>query len=147
MYKYYKITYTYKQCEICANKFVVSVNHSKSKTKGRFCSIRCKSKYHSVQMTGNNNPRWQGGFYYKDSYKYIYAPLHPNANALGYVREHRICMEDKLKRFLSPQEVVHHIDSDKGNNNIENLELFCNQSKHALCHMEYRSRDMLGRIK
>ena len=37
------------------------------------------------------------------------------------VRIHRIVMEKKLGRPLKKGEVIHHIDGDNQNNNIDNL--------------------------
>lgn len=66
-------------------------------------------------------------------YKLIYKPSHPNATKVGYVLEHRLVMEKHLKRLLSKEELVHHIDEDKQNNSIENLEL-TNRSEHRSIH-------------
>ena len=41
----------------------------------------------------------------------------------GYVREHRLVMAEHLNRPLSPNETIHHIDGDRANNDIANLEL------------------------
>ena len=64
----------------------------------------------------------------------ILKPSHPGADANGYVREHRLVMEEKLGRYLRPEEVVHHIDGDPANNAPENLRLFPNQTAHATYH-------------
>jgi hypothetical protein len=48
----------------------------------------------------------------------------------GYVMEHRIVMAKQLNRLLDRIEVVHHIDHDPSNNNINNLMLFKNNSDH-----------------
>lgn len=42
------------------------------------------------------------------------------------VMEHRYLMAMKLNRPLTPDEIVHHIDGNKENNTIENLELWNN---------------------
>src|SRR5690606_24179884 len=55
---------------------------------------------------------------------------HPHATKAGYVREHRLIMEEKLGRYLTPTEVVHHIDDDPSNNAPENLVVFANNAVH-----------------
>lgn len=70
--------------------------------------------------------------YTHKGYEFKYVPSHPNANSVGYVREHRLVMEKIIGRFLTKEEVIHHIDGNKKNNTPENLMLFENNSKHLL---------------
>lgn len=53
---------------------------------------------------------------------------------------HRWMMEKKLGRKLRRGEVVHHIDGNKLNNNINNLMLFSSQTKHYAYHKECKRR-------
>lgn len=68
-----------------------------------------------------------------NGYKMIRMLNHPYKDAKGYVREHVLIMEDYLGRYVLPDEVVHHIDGDKLNNDIENLEL-CTLAAHTSWH-------------
>lgn len=45
-------------------------------------------------------------------------------------------MENHLGRYLLPNEIVHHIDENKLNNNIENLKLFNSMAEHMSFHMK-----------
>lgn len=65
-----------------------------------------------------------------NGYANVYDPENPMANNVGYVKEHRAVMALHLGRPLEDEEVVHHIDRDKLNNRIENLELFASHSDH-----------------
>lgn len=51
----------------------------------------------------------------------------------GMVKIHRIMMFEKLGRVLSPQDIVHHMDRDKLNWSIDNLEL-TTRSDHSKEH-------------
>ena len=63
------------------------------------------------------------GWTLKHGYKYIYKPEHPFAISSGYVLEHRLVMEKKIGRYLTKSETVHHLNSNKLDNKIENLQL------------------------
>ena len=64
----------------------------------------------------------------------IWVSSHPFCNSQGYVFEHRLVMEKKIRRYLKSQEVVHHIDKNPSNNHPSNLQLFENNSKHIKFH-------------
>ena len=48
-------------------------------------------------------------------------------------RKHRIVMEEYIGRQLKSNEIVHHIDGNKRNNDISNL-LLTTRSEHAIIH-------------
>ena len=51
------------------------------------------------------------------------SPTHPRANAKGLYPLHRVLAENTLGRLLQPDEIVHHKDGDKENNEPSNLEV------------------------
>ena len=108
-------------------------------------SLLHKGKHHSEETkmkmgesgkgkhTGSKSHFWQGGkFINKKGYVFLHSPDHPYKKQ-NYVPEHRLIVEKKIGRYLKPEEVVHHINSIKDDNRIENLILFKNngaQMKH-----------------
>ena len=54
----------------------------------------------SVLPRGKNHWHWNGGRKNNNGYVMIYKPNHPNCDQQGYVREHRLVMEQYLKRYL-----------------------------------------------
>ena len=75
----------------------------------------------------------------KGNYTQLFRPDHPEANSMGYVREHRVVAESVLGRPLRPGEVVHHKDGDPTNNRPENLEVFPSLGEHRRFHNLERS--------
>lgn len=72
-----------------------------------------------------------------DGYIAVYYPGHPCATNAGYIMEHRYLMEQSIGRLLKPDEVVHHINHNRADNRLENLQLLTNK-EHAALHMRER---------
>jgi HNH endonuclease len=53
----------------------------------------------------------------------VYEPEHPNAQANGHVLEHRLVMADVLGRQLLEDEIVHHRNGVRHDNDPQNLQL------------------------
>lgn len=57
---------------------------------------------------------------------------HPHAKK-GYVHQHRLVVERDIGRFLTPEEVVHHINCVDTDNRLDNL-FVCSKKEHADAH-------------
>lgn len=69
-----------------------------------------------------------------NGYITVYAPNHPRSWGNGMIYEHTLVAEQKLHRPLSAQEVVHHIDYDRSNNDPSNLLVFATEQEHTRFH-------------
>jgi len=104
------------------------------------------------QGKGKDNPNWKGGVTLREAeikkgepkqwYRIVRKPEHPFAEKNGYILEHRLIMEKSLGRFLKKNEFVHHINGNKQDNRIENLQLMQTQRHYGklecpYCHKEF----------
>jgi len=107
----------------------IKENHPK-KYKQIITKMGLASKGRNKGLIGPLSKAWRGGTFVikRSGYVYIYRPEHPfsrrnSSGGGGYILEHRWVMEQKLGRYLTINEEVHHINGVKGDNRIENLEL------------------------
>lgn len=90
------------------------------------------NKYVGGSMENHYN--WKGGKTVDlRGYVHIKTPNHPRINSRGYVREHILIAEKALGRHLRGNEVVHHINEDKQDNQSKNL-LICDRTHHHYFH-------------
>ena len=95
-------------------------------------------------MQGKNqredNPNWKGGesLDKKNGRWFVPAYHHPHARANGYYLRSRYNVEQAIGRYLDPREVVHHLDFDKTNDDLNNLYIFPSRGKHSTYHNHLR---------
>lgn len=99
--------------------------------KNNFCSKICKGIYMS-NCPAEESPHWKNG-YNKTTQGYIQL----NGKKFKRILEHRFIMQEKIKRKLRRNEIVHHKNNNKEDNRIENLEIIT-RSNHTKLHWKLR---------
>lgn len=108
-------------CAYCGTKFERAISHTKKSKSGKhFCSRECKDSAQSIY--GNDNIIFE---IIPDHYGDGTSDYRRNA-LLEYGQVCNRCGFDKHEGALQ----VHHIDRDRNNNNLNNLEVLC-----ANCHL------------
>lgn len=120
--------YLRSNCVICNKPTLVAIENAK-KSKSSVCSQACRSKNQTVPDGTKKFKRGKDG-----DHVMVKMATHPKANKDGYVAEHRLAMESHIGRLLEGNELVHHINLLKGDNDIKNLVLFKSTSDHFKSH-------------
>lgn len=95
--------------------------------KGAPVQARCKSCSGRLiakkrNLSGKDNPNWNGGEHMWQGYVLIYKPEHPRAWGGKYVKRARLVLEEQLGRYLLLGMDVHHKNEIKNDDRPENLE-------------------------
>lgn len=97
---------------------------------------------------GVKNGRWKGGKRIVNGYKRVWIPddhkfamFKTKANCIA---EHRLVMMEHLERPLLPNETVHHMNGDKLDNRIENLQVIVGNhgAGRAFCCADCGSKNL-----
>ena len=133
-----EVNFCSRVCSASRPEFKQKVAITGLKNKGKKISPEDLAKRNFKK--GESHHLWKGGIslrnrkgnYKNYKIKYVRCPeeYKEMARKDGYVMEHRLNVAISLNRTLSRVEVVHHIDHNPENNNINNLMLFKNNSEH-----------------
>jgi len=120
------------ECENCGDVFVKRPPQAKGRRDNRYCSQKCRY----ADARGRDE---YGRYVREDGYVVLNVRFreptnHTRTTVNGYVErnvglgrgrvlEHRWVMAQALGRDLEPHETVHHINGDKQDNRLENLQL------------------------
>lgn len=120
------------ECLTCGAVSLVHITRAR-RGGGRYCSCPCAGKRNRL---GSNNPNWRGGrIKGPEGRIVVYAPGHPGANLFGgsHILEYRLLIEKKIGRHLRSDEIVHHVNGDKHDNRLSNLQVM-SRADHAREH-------------
>ena len=120
-----------KKCPQCKKTFPPARKEQMWCSKG--CASVRRGKMRKGQKTGPQKERIYRRQTDRDGYVRVYAVLHPYREGRLMIPEHVMVMEKHIGRRLLPGECVHHLDGDRQNNSLENLELM-SRSKHSGLH-------------
>ena len=132
--KSYQANYKWHLCPGCGRgKWMQFV-------RGIPCSLRCHSCANRLSRKGIFGERttgWRGGRYKTaDGYILVWISpddfFHPMANCSNRVPEHRLIMAKHLNRCLLSWEIVHHKNSVRNDNRLENLQLLPSKTIHII---------------
>lgn len=129
-------------CKTCGKEFEP---RKQWRRESKYCSRRCFklgfrgegnpffgkkcTPEHKQAISGENNGIWKGGKYKSRGYIMVLRKNHPYANSYGYIREHRLIIEQQIGRYLLSSEEVHHLGK-KDDNRLCLLMAFANHTSH-----------------
>lgn len=129
-------------CPDCGKEQWVFLRNGKPQN-ARCASCAGKVAAGKRNQVGDRHPRWKGGrivnqFAYVEVKLSHDSPYFAMAGKDGYVYEHRLVMAQHLGRCLVKAEEVHHVNGDKHDNRIENLELNGKSEHNRLYHADMK---------
>jgi hypothetical protein len=107
-----------RTCAQCSASFSKPVGYSKAQWENaRYCSADCRN-------LARREPRLMPSGYVR-----VFRRGHPLANRDGYVLEHRLVLYEAGVE-IPPGHQVHHVNGDKTDNRLENLEVLTESDHH-----------------
>lgn len=136
-----EILYGLCQCG-CGNKTLISTVSCANRglVKGQPLKF---IRGHNMRSNENQAMYAEGKCKHSDGYIWQRCEDHPRAHN-GYVLEHVLVAEQKLGRFLLPEEEVHHENEIKSDNRPENLTVFPNTKAHQQHHVRMTALKACG---
>lgn len=131
------------ECDVCKKHFTLTNSRASDKIKKKdhgFCSKKCLDYWRKTETSKRvlNWVKKNGGSRLNNGSGlttdgYIWIRVIGNGYHNNQIKLHRYLMEIKVGRKLQFNEIVHHINGDKLDNNIDNLQLVT-RSEHNKIH-------------
>jgi hypothetical protein len=120
-----------RPCVVCGKEFYAPrwALNDITRNSGVYCSRACKYQGQGANLQGQRAGDLTVA---SNGYLLAWAPEHPRAHN-GRIGQHILVMEQALGRYLERGEQVHHLDRDKTNNALANLEVL-SSAEHARLH-------------
>jgi len=138
------------ECDVCKKHFDVSGGRAREHIKKgsvKMCSAECLSR-HRKSTCSTVMKKWTkenkgknvkvGCGITTDGYVWIY--MNGRNGRANQIKLHRYLMEIKIGRKLNKKEIVHHIDENKLNNDISNLQIV-SISEHNRIHGHFKKEN------
>lgn len=127
-------------CPVCSSTFK-STKFCIEKRNRKYCSRKC----YVLDHKGKNVHNWKGGIIIRKKInkrgivinrRFMKVYNYHNIESYSpYIRISRLNVETSIGRYLLPHEIVHHIDGNTLNDNIDNLMLLQSNKEHRLLHV------------
>ena len=119
------------ECPVCSVNFAIKGCHFNNNQR-IYCSKSCRAK----ALQSANFTRYKTGKSKKNGYIYL--------NLLN-IYEHRHIMEEHIGRKLKSEECINHIDHNRSNNKITNLEIVTRSenSRESITYHGVRKKDAI----
>lgn len=143
--KPYKLTGSYEKDKIKICLFCKKEYHCKAK-KSKYCSKECCDKHKHIIQAGELNHQWKGGSSYRkrgyrgNEWETIRLEIYKR-DKFSCVECGERCVGKRDSTETNSHLIIqcHHIDKDKTNNNIENLQTLC-----LGCHLDkHKKRNLV----
>lgn len=125
-------------CDCGRAKWILLKNGKPQSPRCASCAAKVSAATAGRVRSGKDHHNWKGGrstteLGYIEVWLHPDDPLYVMAGREGYVYEHRLVMARFLGRPLDRSEEVHHVNHNKHDNRIENLEVL-DKRVHAFNH-------------